>query len=74
VNCAAAGIAITAAVTLAVSVVSKVVRMSVLRSVGCEWTQPAGEYQIGELQARSCCRIGTSVDILTPKRDWTYAV
>ncbi len=27
-----------------------------------------GPYQIGDVQARSCCVIGTSGDIFTPKR------
>jgi len=36
--------------------------------------QFAGVYQMGEAQARSCCFIGTSGDILIPKRAWSYAV
>ena len=34
------------------------------------WT----EYQIGDVHARSCCFIGTSALIFTPKRAWSYAV
>ena len=30
-----------------------------------------GVYQIGEVQPRSCCVIGTSGDILIPKRTWS---
>ena len=30
-----------------------------------------GVYQMGEDQARSSCVIGTSVDILIPKRSWS---
>ena len=33
-----------------------------------------GEYQIGDVHARSCCFIGTSALIFTPKRTWSYAV
>jgi hypothetical protein len=34
----------------------------------------ADEYQIGEVQARSWCSIGTSFDILMQERTWSYAV
>ena len=33
-----------------------------------------GEYQIGDVHARSCCFMGTSSLIFTPKRTWSYAV
>jgi hypothetical protein len=37
-------------------------------------TSGQGEYQIGDVHARSCCFIGTSALIFTPKRAWSYAV
>ena len=38
---------------------------------GADRVQLAGEYQIGEVHARSWCFIGTSGDIFTPKRNWS---
>ncbi len=50
----------------------KATRAGGVGSIG--WPTQIGEYQIGDVQARSCCFIGTSSLIFTPKRTWSYAV